>query len=225
MSTANCTWHITCCTQNTPHKVHTTLILLVPSCVLIPHTSHHISHNICFATASQLAFDQYGKLSERFEQESAMRERAESMATEVGKVPPIQRPCLYLVASVCVYTCVHMTIHTNVPVRGKSHSTYYIHQKCRTLCMACAASHNSLPNMVVVYTVTSCYCVLCLWVTSFVLGKIISARVQNIVKKLHIEQLVNTLYTDQPSEQHTAPSQHQNEEGGQKRRWWAKGCT
>ena len=34
-------------------------------------------------TASALAFDQYGQLSEQLEQESAMRERAETMATQV----------------------------------------------------------------------------------------------------------------------------------------------
>ena len=33
--------------------------------------------------ASQLAFDQYGQLSEQFETESALRERAESVATQV----------------------------------------------------------------------------------------------------------------------------------------------
>ena len=40
----------------------------------------------CFPTASALAFDQYGQLSEQLEQESAMRERAETMATQVHTV-------------------------------------------------------------------------------------------------------------------------------------------
>lgn len=34
-------------------------------------------------TVSALAFDQYGQLSEQLEQESAMRERAETLATQV----------------------------------------------------------------------------------------------------------------------------------------------
>ena len=43
-------------------------------------------HLYCFPTASALAFDQYGQLSEQLEQESAMRERAETMATQVHTV-------------------------------------------------------------------------------------------------------------------------------------------
>lgn len=34
-------------------------------------------------SVSALAFDQYGQLSEQLEQESAMRERAETLATQV----------------------------------------------------------------------------------------------------------------------------------------------
>lgn len=43
-------------------------------------------------SVSALAFDQYGQLSEQLEQESAMRERAETLATQV-----------------CVYVCIQTT--------------------------------------------------------------------------------------------------------------------
>ena len=57
-------------------------------------------YNIIRSTASQLAFDQYGKLSEQYEQESALRERAESMATEVSEVFSIHVLVCASVASV-----------------------------------------------------------------------------------------------------------------------------
>lgn len=40
---------------------------------------------ISISAASQLAFDQYGQLSEQLETESALRERAESVATQVRR--------------------------------------------------------------------------------------------------------------------------------------------
>ena len=43
-------------------------------------------------TVSALAFDQYGELSDQLEQESAMRERAETFATQV-----------YMRIELCVY--------------------------------------------------------------------------------------------------------------------------
>jgi hypothetical protein len=52
-----------------------------------------LSLYLSLSLASQLAFDQYGQLSEQFEQESALRERAESMATEVGTVLHVY-PCI-----------------------------------------------------------------------------------------------------------------------------------
>ena len=39
-------------------------------------------------TASRLAFDQYGQISEQLEQESALRERAETLATQVHTLTP-----------------------------------------------------------------------------------------------------------------------------------------
>ncbi len=46
-------------------------------------TPWHLIIVIIFSSASQLAFDQYGQLSAQLETESALRERAESVATQV----------------------------------------------------------------------------------------------------------------------------------------------
>ena len=71
--------------QLLPHAPY--LTFMPGNCFLkVFHVPSYVSLSflLCLPAASQLAFDQYGQLSEQLETESALRERAESVATQVS---------------------------------------------------------------------------------------------------------------------------------------------
>ena len=191
------------CTQNTPHKTHKNIVYIYFPPTLTQHLLQHLSLPLISMASYQSG------LNKRVPWERELNLWLQRLV----KYPPIQWPCLDFVASLCSY----MVIHISVPARAFTVLIHHFSVKWCTLSMACTTSHNSQPNMVVEQSVTLCV------VTWFVFWEEYLCTCTQHCGNCILSSCEHT--TDQPSEQHTAPSQHENEEGRQKRRDWAKSCT